>query len=289
LQPIWRAFRALVTVGVVLAAVPAGAAAQQGGSGPRITRPPALSASSQVGQRLDATGATWTGRPPVRASWVWLRCDDDSLWSCEFINAPDQPSYTLTAADVGKRLRVLLIVSDRDDRAYSWSSATPVISAPAPPAPPAPPAVPVPAPPPVTAPAPATPDLVPDTTSPAAKLMSPAPLVRIQGFLTPGGAMITRLTVRAPRGVTISVRCFGRGCERRALTRAAAVVRRAKVTRLKSFEGRVRAGTRFVIRVTKPGAIGKHTVIRIRRGKQPARRDRCLYPGSRKPVACPAG
>ena len=133
--------------------------------------------------------------------------------------------------------------------------------------------------------------MVPDTSTAAAQLMSPAPVVRIRGWLTPGGAMITRLTVSAPRGVTITVRCFGsRSCPSKALTRAAAAqVRRGKVTRLKALEGRFRAGTRFVISVTKPGAIGKHTLIRVRKGKQPFRRDLCLFPGSRKPAACPAG
>jgi hypothetical protein len=93
--------------------------------------------------------------------------------------------------------------------------------------------------------------------------------------------MISALTVRAPRGARISVRCFGAGCPRESLARA------TKVTRLKAFEGRLRAGTRLVIRVTRAGFVGKHTTIRIRRGKAPARRDCCLYPGSGKPAACP--
>jgi hypothetical protein len=42
-----------------------------------------------------------------------------------------------------------------------------------------------------------------------------------------------------------------------------------------------------VISVTRPGFIGKHTLIRIRRGKPPVRVDRCLYPGTKRPTACP--
>ena len=60
-----------------------------------------------------------------------------------------------------------------------------------------------------------------------------------------------------------------------------------KVTRLWSYEGMLRAGARLVIRVTRPGYIGKHTTIRIRRGKTPARTDRCLFPGATAPTACP--
>jgi hypothetical protein len=107
--------------------------------------------------------------------------------------------------------------------------------------------------------------------------------VRIRGWLTARGAMISRLTVRAPRGATIGVRCFGPGCPRES------VARTTRLTRLKAFERRLRAGTRLVIRVTRPGFIGKHSVIRIRRGKAPARRDLCLYPGAKGPAKCPAG
>jgi hypothetical protein len=106
--------------------------------------------------------------------------------------------------------------------------------------------------------------------------------VRIKGWLTSRGAMIEALTVRSPRGVSISVHCDGRGCPRRRL------VRSAKVTRLKAFQGFLPAGVRLEIRVTRPGFIGKHTLIRIRRGKAPVRRDRCLFPGSGRPRACPA-
>src|SRR5215217_6873387 len=44
------------------------------------------------------------------------------------------------------------------------------------------------------------------------------------------------------------------------------------------------AGARLVISVTKPGRIGKHTTIVIRRGAAPMRRDRCLMPGARTPT-----
>jgi hypothetical protein len=116
----------------------------------------------------------------------------------------------------------------------------------------------------------------------APKAMRPAPLVRVRGWLTNRGARITLLTVRAPRGAKISVRCSGRGCPRSAPAQATAL------TRLRGYERRLRAGARLVIRVTRAGYVGKHTLIRIRRGKAPLRRDRCLYPGSEKPASCSA-
>ena len=60
------------------------------------------------------------------------------------------------------------------------------------------------------------------------------------------------------------------------------------MTRLVRFQRVLPGGTQLIITVTKPGRIGKHTTIAIRRGKAPTRRDRCLMPGARKPVACPA-
>jgi hypothetical protein len=282
---IWRVVLGVAVTAVL--AVPSSAAAQSGRAD--VTRAPSVTGVAQVGQRLQATGATWTGRQPLTATYVWLRCDSDSLWDCRFANTPSGTSYTVTAADLGKRLRVVLTVENRDGRDYAWSASTAVVAAAPPPVPtPTPTPVPTPDPAPVPAPAPVAAPVAPAAPSPAAadvrlRTMRPAPLVRIRGWLTARGAMISSLTVRAPRGARIAVRCFGRGCPRESMART------TKLTRLTAFEGRLRAGTRLVIRVTRDGFIGKHTVIRIRRGKAPARRDLCLVPGSEAPSKCPAG
>ncbi len=113
-------------------------------------------------------------------------------------------------------------------------------------------------------------------------MMDPAPVVRIRGWLTASGARITLLTVRAPRGARIAVRCSGRRCPVRRWARTASLMR------VPRFQRSFPAGTRIVISVTKRGRIGKHTTIVIRRGKAPTRLDRCLMPGSRRPVRCPA-
>jgi hypothetical protein len=110
--------------------------------------------------------------------------------------------------------------------------------------------------------------------------MRPAPTVRIAGFVTRLGAKVTVLSVRAPRGARISLRCTGDGCPRRALAVA------TSLTRLRAFERDLDAGTRLEIRVTRAGYVGKHTLIQIRRGKPPSRVDRCLYPGSTTPRRC---
>jgi hypothetical protein len=274
--PIRRAWIGLAMAALASALTPTVAAADD----PVIERAPRLVGSALVGARLDAVDARWRGFPTPTASWMWLRCDtQDSLWSCRIIDGAAAPSSTVTSADLGKRLRVLLRVSNRDGSAWTWSSATVAVAAPAPPvATPTPTPVPqaAPPPPPVVV-APAAPEAIPP------KLMRPEPLVRIRGWLTERGVRITLLTVRAPRGAKITVSCSGIGCPPVAPAKA------TKVTRLRAYEGMFRAGARLVIRITRPGFVGKHTVIRIRRGKAPVRRDRCLYPGSREPTACSAG
>jgi hypothetical protein len=39
--------------------------------------------------------------------------------------------------------------------------------------------------------------------------------------------------------------------------------------------------------VTRRGFIGKQTTLLLRRGKPPARKDECLYPGASRPRRCP--
>jgi hypothetical protein len=312
LRPIWRAWTALIAAGTALAALPAGAVAQR--DAPKITRAPSLAGLAQVGQRLEAYGAAWNGRPPFTTSYRW--CDTGKWLICQLVGPPGEPFYALTDQDLGKKLRVLLTVSNADGQDHEWSAwSAVVVAAPPLPAPtatptptplptPTPTTTPPPTPTPASLPAPAPLPLPAAVPTPAPeeeakappRMMRPAAVVRIRGWLTDAGATISLLTVTAPRGVTISARCHGRSCPRRALTRtaavapaAAAVARRAKVTRLQALEGPLRAGTRLEISVTRPGFIGKHTVFRIRRDKAPARRDRCLYPGSRKPATCPAG
>jgi hypothetical protein len=104
--------------------------------------------------------------------------------------------------------------------------------------------------------------------------------VRFAGALSRGGARLTLFTVTAPRGARITVLCHGKGCPR---TQS----RRSKgVTRIAPFQRAFRAGVRIDVRVTRTGRIGKYVRIVIRRGKPPARRDACLWPGARAPTPC---
>lgn len=289
MRPNWRVWSVLavtVVAGFVMPSVASADHRDDDRDEPDITRSPWLRGTAQVGQRLDATGASWWPTWSVDVEWRWLRCTSTDIRTCRLVDGAESPSYTLTSADVGRRLIAVLIVSNRDGYDVEATGFSNVVTS----APPPPPAIPVPAPvvpapvpipEPVPVPAPVT---APQPTAPL-RMMRPTPIVRVRGWLTPGGAVITRFSVRAPRGARITARCYGRGCPRKVVRRKA----RHRTTRLKRFEGRIRAGTRFVISVRKGRAIGKHTVIRLRSGKAPARRDRCLAPGSRKPIACPTG
>ena len=112
--------------------------------------------------------------------------------------------------------------------------------------------------------------------------LRPFPVVRIKGVLTARGARVTLLSVRAPRGSSVTVTCRGSDCPSRRYTSPAAT------GRLRPFERELGAGTRLEVRVTKAGFIGKSTVFVIRRQAAPKRTDRCLPPGAKRAVRCPA-
>jgi PKD repeat protein len=113
-------------------------------------------------------------------------------------------------------------------------------------------------------------------------LMRPFPIVRIAGVVMPNGALIRILSVRGPRAALVRVRCRGAGCP------ASTAWRKGfKRVRFRRFERRLPSGTRLELFVRQPGRIGKYTRFVIRGGKPPARVDRCLMPGKRRPVRCP--
>jgi PKD domain len=116
------------------------------------------------------------------------------------------------------------------------------------------------------------------------RLMSPYPVVRLAGRLTATGARVRRLSVsRAPQCAVVAVSCRGRSCPARRLTRFTG----RGPLRFRRFERRLRAGVVLTVRISKGASIGKLTEFRIRSGKAPRRRDRCLRPGERRGSACP--
>jgi PKD repeat protein len=108
--------------------------------------------------------------------------------------------------------------------------------------------------------------------------LRPAPNVRFNGLILARGTRIRILSVRAPRGSIVAVRCKAKG------KRCPAKLRRKRVkkstVRFKTFERFLRAGTRLEIYVRKANTIGAFTRYTIRAGKGPVRVDRCLPAGA---------
>lgn len=116
------------------------------------------------------------------------------------------------------------------------------------------------------------------------RLMSPYPVVRLAGRLTPSGARIRLLSVlRAPRCAVVRVSCRGVSCPAKRVSMYVG----SGPLRFRRFERRLMAGTVLTVRISKNDLIGKFTQFRVRAGKEPKRRDRCLRPGQTAGSQCP--
>lgn len=128
----------------------------------------------------------------------------------------------------------------------------------------------------------------------AQSLLSPFPVVRVSGIVRRKGIRLRLLSVTGPVGATVHVRCTGRGCPFKRTSKTVQGAARTSATpatglvQVKRFRKKLlRNGAIVRIFVTKEGAIGKYTRLRIRNGKPPARVDRCVTSVNRKPFACP--
>jgi PKD domain len=123
-------------------------------------------------------------------------------------------------------------------------------------------------------------------------LMQPFPVVRIAGAITPEGARIKLLTVQAPAGARITIRCHGGGCRTKSESRSARASSTGKqkaaavLLSFSRFARGYRAGARLEILVLKPGEIGKYTVFKVRRHKLPVRQDACMVAADSNPISC---
>ena len=201
-------------------------------------------------------------------------------WDMDGDGAFDDASgaeVTWAFATAGDHIVQMLVTQANGKQAVAFAS-VPVAEAPASP----PGGQPV-GPGPTGAEVPSTPALPPPPAAKRPVPMRPFPIVRIAGVVLPNGARIRILSVRAPRGSSVRVRCRGRGCPAAAVARTSAT----RLVRFHRFERTLRAGVRLELFVRQAGKVGKYTRFTIRGGKPPARLDRCLMPGKRRPVRCP--
>ncbi|HEY1317642.1 MAG TPA: hypothetical protein VGF10_10515 [Gaiella sp.] len=99
------------------------------GSGPaRNTAEPSVSGTVQQGQTLTAGAGTWTGARPITFGYQWVRCGADGgkpdASDCATIAGATTTRYTLTAADVGQRLRVEVTGRNSQGSATAASNST---------------------------------------------------------------------------------------------------------------------------------------------------------------------
>lgn len=293
---------AIVLLSLVLGA-PAGAQ-DQGGNRIDFLGIPSISGAPTIGNLLQASGASWRSPNPSATTvrWEWWRCPTFFAFGCTIV-AYNQPTYRLTEADKDR-----YVAAARYGQVFwngSWTSDL-AVSVPRGPIR----AVPTPAPTPVATPEPtpvatpeptpvpvefvATPAPTPVPTSgqvlhetASNKMMKPAPVVRMRGTLSSNGALITTLTVKAPRAAKLTVTCSGTSsCPTK---RWSPKVRKRQNTRMPEFERNLRSGTVLTITLTRSGYVGKRTVFKIRRGKAPLRSDQCLSAATGKRQKCPAG
>jgi hypothetical protein len=233
-----------------------------------ISAPDIFPEAINVGTTATTT-AEWdptTGSP----SWQWILCGGAIVGpSCQDLAGKTTRSYVVAAQDAGSWLGVRLTLKGKGPDAVSYSEGRFIAKPDEKP--------------PTTSTSPftstgSTPD-PPEVTAPT--LLDPFPIVRIKGRTTRVGAQLTLLSVRAPRGTRIRVRCRSDYCPRSRLAL------NTRLHRLRVFERSLRAGVVIEVRVMHPKKIGKYTRFLIRRAAPPLRRDACLAPGSRKPTRCP--
>src|SRR4051794_34958908 len=274
----WRDVVILTTALLALAAAPALAAT--------VTQAPTVSGDASTGSTLTASAGQWTpaGAQP---NYDWLRCNaagDD----CRPVAGACDRRYTVRGADVRHTLRARLTVTEaggpRDSASSEPTEEVVVYSIP-------------------TGNDTGQPCVVVTPTGPgegtftaggatgvgttpapdtSLRFIDPFPVVRIAGRFRGSRTRLTRVTVRAPAGARIRVACKGRGCPYRRRTVA------ARLLRVRSLQRTYAPRATIEIRVTQGHRIGKYTRLTTRRGKAPLRIDRCLKPGSTRPVRCPA-
>lgn len=236
--------------------------------------PPTVSGTTRNGSAMSSTLGSWTDPSPGAVSYrrQWQRCTSAGF-SCRNIAGATGASYTLSAADVGAFMRVLVSAEGLGTATVESAPAGPVADLPR-----------------------AggggggeggsrggSDERTPAPTGGLRKLR-PFPRLVLAGRLLRGRTRVSRLVVTGPRGATVSVRCRGRGCARRSFR---ARLGRSRRIRLRRFQRTYRPGAIIEIRVTRGQAIGKFTRIRIRATRPPSRRDLCLVPGTARPSRCP--
>jgi hypothetical protein len=87
---------------------------------------PTVAGVPQTGQLLSATTGTWQANPAPTLAYRWQRCTDTTAAKCVWIPNAVTSTYTVSAADAGSTLRVVVTATSRGRSVDSPSTAVPV-------------------------------------------------------------------------------------------------------------------------------------------------------------------
>jgi hypothetical protein len=226
------------------------AAVPGGFRAPVNARPPEILGAVRQGELLAGSPGVWTGTQPIAFSYVWSSCTSAYV-GC--IARSSSRNYRPVVADIGRRLALVVTAVNAAGGRQAVVISGPVGKR--------------------------------SAALSSFPRMSPFPVLLIGGRVSGRTTTITSVVLRRlPKGATVNVACTGRGCP---LHKQKTVVRKKrKSLRIKRLERRLSAGLKLVITVRQPNRIGKYTRLKLRRGSAPARVDRCVRPGSSKPILC---
>lgn len=90
---------------------------------PRNTSRPSISGTAEEGRTLTVSNGGWSGTQPISFRYQWLRCDATG-GACVNVSGATSRTYTLVAADVGRRMRALVTATNSAGAASALSNAS---------------------------------------------------------------------------------------------------------------------------------------------------------------------
>jgi Ig domain of plant-specific actin-binding protein len=117
---------AVLSAALTALVLPLGGAARTQAA-PSNSELPSISGSTVKGETLVGGTGSWSGTTPISFSFQWQRCDDAGA-NCDPISGATNTTLVLAAADVGKRIRVLVTASNSDGASSALSPATAAVT-----------------------------------------------------------------------------------------------------------------------------------------------------------------
>ncbi len=93
---------------------------------PLSIEPPTITGVPETGQTLSASAGTWQAPLMPSLSYSWERCTDTTAEDCVAIPNATTSTYTVTTADAGSTIRVVVAATSRERTAWASSTAVPV-------------------------------------------------------------------------------------------------------------------------------------------------------------------